>query len=207
MVTKRKSKQSKTTSIIAVIDKSGSMGHLTDSTINGFNSFLLEQQQVEEKADLTLILFNQESTCLYDKQDINLVAPLSKRTYVANGNTAMYDAIGNAISGHWGDTDKVIVLVITDGYENASRIYTLQVIQSLIREKRAKGWEFIFMGANVEKSYAYNMGFDPRSSFTYYATPDSVNAVYGAASMGMSMTRSGITLTASENISDSDLKV
>jgi hypothetical protein len=205
--TKKKSKQSKTTSIIAIIDKSGSMGYLTDSTIGGFNSFLSEQQETPGLADLTLVLFNESTQFLYTNQDIQLVAPLTKRTYLASGNTALYDAIGSAVMTYNGAAEKVVVLVITDGYENASRIYHLSGIQNLIRDKRAQGWEFIFMGANVEKQYAYNLGFDQGSTFTYYPTMDSVDAVYGAASRGMSMTRSGMTQTVSENINDAEFKV
>jgi Mg-chelatase subunit ChlD len=207
MATKKKSSPV-STSIIAVIDKSGSMKPLQQSTIGGFNSFLMEQQQEPGRAALTTVLFANEATTLYHNQDIQSVEPLNEDTYSPQGGTALYDALGNALMlSDGGGYDKVIVLVITDGYENASTVFDLPKVQSLIRSKKSKGWEFIFMGANVEKQVAYNLGFDAQSTFSYMPTVNSNTAVYASASGALSKTRSGAAQTVSQNINQEELTI
>lgn len=138
----------KTTHIIAVLDRSGSMGHLAVEVISNFNHFLKEQQSVEGKAKLTLVLFDDKYEVVYDETDLMEVPPLTEDVYYTRGMTAMNDAIGKILSDKQ-KKKKGLVFIHTDGLENASREWTTDQVKSEIK-KLEKKWDFIFAGANID---------------------------------------------------------
>jgi uncharacterized protein YegL len=139
---------SKTTHIICILDRSGSMSTLTESVISNFNTFLEEQKSVEGKAKLTLVLFDDRYEVVYDEVKLKDVKPLTTDTYFTRGMTAMNDAIGRTVSSKI-NKKKAIVLIHTDGFENASTEYSAKAVKELVDKQKEK-WEFIFVGADID---------------------------------------------------------
>ena len=163
-----KEKVSGTTEIVFILDKSGSMHGKEADTIGGFNSVIEEQKKLEGKALVSTVLFSSYSQVLHDRVDLKEVQPLDESKYIVGGNTALLDAVGNAIK-HIRNIhkyarsedipQKTIFVITTDGYENASRFYSFGAIKKLIAEQENKGWEFIFLGANINSAeFAESMG-------------------------------------------------
>jgi len=141
-------KNNKSVHVVCILDKSGSMSRLTASVISNFNNFIDEQRKEEGKAFLTLILFDTTFKTIYNRVDINDVKHIDSKTYSAGGGTAMYDAVGSAIDTI---TDKnTLMLIQTDGQENSSRTYNKDKVMNMILEKEDIGWDFLFMGANID---------------------------------------------------------
>lgn len=148
------------TELVFIIDRSGSMGGLEGDTIGGFNTMLKEQQAVEGEAFVTTVLFDDQYELLHDRIDIKAISPLNEHDYTVWGSTALLDSVGKTIhkirrvqkstaEDYW--AEKVLFVIITDGAENASRKYTAEQIKALIQHQREKhGWEFIFIGANMD---------------------------------------------------------
>jgi hypothetical protein len=195
--------KAKSFDIIAIIDASGSMHPLVAETISGYNSFLDEQAKVKGKGSISLILFP-EPRVVYKDVDVKYVRHLDEVDYAPAGFTPLYDAIGLAITEYSGTADKVVCLVITDGQENASHRFDQKRIRQLIEQKKAQGWEFVFLGANVEKQVAYDIGFDRGSTFGYFSTSGGTRALYGQVANSMTMTRGGFG-TMSSNVSQEAL--
>lgn len=148
------------TEIVFIIDRSGSMGGLEEDTIGGFNSMLEKQKGVEGEALLSAVLFSNESHVLYDRADIRSIRPMTRRDYFVGGGTALLDAVGGAIH-HIGNVHKyaraedvpehTLFVITTDGEENSSRLFTAKKVKEMIdRQKRRFGWEFLFLGANID---------------------------------------------------------
>jgi hypothetical protein len=184
------------TDIAVIIDRSGSMEPLTDSTIQGFNGFLQEQQNVAGDARLTLTLFDTPSDgkggieVVYENVPIKHVAPLNRETYRPWGSTPLYEAVGKTLdrmrlAPKRGET--VLVVIITDGYENASRSYSQTRVKSIIEQCKSQGWQFLFLGANIEKSVGHDLGIG--NTYTYMATEQSVGNTYSEISRGVTQTR------------------
>lgn len=152
------------TEIVCVVDRSGSMGSIKKEAIGGFNTFLETQQKMEGKANLTLAQFDDQYELLYDGVDVKDVKPYTDETYVPRGMTALLDAVGktiNAISQRTSGKDvskKVLMSILTDGYENSSKEYSIETVKKMIEEKRALGWEFIFIGAGLDKIQTATIG-------------------------------------------------
>ena len=148
------------TEMVFILDRSGSMGGLESDTIGGFNSMLREQQAVEGEAVVTTVLFDDRYELLHDRIDIKAVAPLSNKDYTVRGNTALLDAVGKTIkkvqsvqknTAEDYKAERVMFVIITDGLENASHKYSADQIKAQIEhQKKMYGWEFIFMGANMD---------------------------------------------------------
>lgn len=148
------------TEMVFIIDKSGSMCGLENDTIGGFNSMLEKQKNVDGDAIVTTVLFNHEAQTIHDRFNINVVSPMTADDYVVGGCTALLDAVGNSIERtvnvqkHLPEearAEKVIFVIITDGYENASKRFTYKKLKSMIdHEQNEYGWEFIFLGANID---------------------------------------------------------
>lgn len=144
------------TDITVILDRSGSMGSVVDTTIEGFNKFLREQQDIPGRATITLVQFDDQYQVDYENRNINSVNYLNKETYVPRGMTALLDAIGKTIHNieHRvikNKPSKVIVVIQTDGLENASREFKLHQINDTISHLRNQHkWEFIFLGANQD---------------------------------------------------------
>jgi len=180
---------SKFTQIVMVLDRSGSMRSVKDDTIGGFNSFLEEQRKVKGKAEVSLVLFDDQYEPQFAGVDLNVVADLDDTTFVPRGLTALLDAVGKTISSTYSSIksakkkdrpEQVIFVVITDGFENSSREYTREALFNMITEMKEKEkWEFMFLGANqdaIEVGGQY--GFDAGSSLTYSANEKGVTTSY-----------------------------
>ena len=159
------------TELVFILDKSGSMSGLEEETIHGFNDMLTKQKATESKCRLTTVLFNHQYDLRHDRIDIQAVNKLDQKDYQVGGYTALMDAIGttiNKIKQVQANTnepyraDKVIFVIITDGYENASREFSSNQIKAMIEtQKKNDNWEFIFLGANIDavetaKNYGIN---------------------------------------------------
>lgn len=174
--------------IIFVLDKSGSMHNLTADTIGGFNS-LIKKQKLESQDDIvfvTTVLFNDKTQLLHDRVLIEEVEKMTTKNYVAGGNTALYDAVGYAISRAEQQQNllaekpqKTLMVITTDGYENSSKEYKHSLIKKLIMQKREQGWEFLFLGANIEaEDFAEDIGIDRASACRFSASVAGVRDMY-----------------------------
>lgn len=148
------------TELVFILDRSGSMSGLESDTIGGFNSMLEKQRQEEGEANVTTVLFDDSFELLHDRIAINGVAPMTDQDYTVRGSTALLDAIGKTINklgnvqkatSETERADKVLFVITTDGLENASREFSYSKIKEMVsRQKEKYGWEFIFLGANID---------------------------------------------------------
>lgn len=144
------------TELVFVVDKSGSMYNLADDTIGSFNSVIEEQKNPDKDGNVyvTTVMFNQSSEKVHERKDIKDVEKITKKEYCPSGCTALLDAVGNTITELSKNEDvkknKVIFVVITDGYENSSKEFKKDDIKKLIDEKAKENWQFIFLGANID---------------------------------------------------------
>lgn len=137
--------------IVAILDRSGSMGMLAAEVINKFNSFLAEQQALEGEARMTLVLFDDKYEVPVVDTDIKQVKPLDSTTYVPRNMTALYDALGKALTGLFARSPKrAIVLITTDGLENASREFGLHHVKELTSEAERRGYQVHYTAANQD---------------------------------------------------------
>jgi len=187
------------THITAVLDRSGSMRNLASDTIGGFNKFLEDQKAAPGEATLTLVLFDGAYEVPYNAANIKDIPELTEKVYFARGMTALYDALGKAII----DTGKslaaipederpgtVIVLVMTDGEENASTEFGgeegRQRVQAMVKTQTdVYKWSFVFMGANIDaKAVGASLGVSLDSSLNYAASKVGTRAAYEVMSAG-----------------------
>lgn len=167
--------------IVFILDKSGSMYSLESDTIGGFNS-LIDKQKEEgngEKALVSVVLFNNQSQLLYERISLNEITKMTQKEYRTGGTTALLDAMGDTITqlAKSYETEeylqskakpKVLCVVITDGLENASREYSYDNIKKLISNQQEKGWEFLFLGANIDAiKEASKLGIRQSNAATY----------------------------------------
>ncbi|MBR3198447.1 MAG: VWA domain-containing protein [Bacilli bacterium] len=135
--------------VIFILDKSGSMSGSEESTISSFNEYLEKEKKNKFKTRITTILFSDDYSYLHKGLDISKVKPLTSEDYYVGGCTALYDAIGNSINYiDRCDTDKVMFIIITDGYENASKEFNNEKIKKMI--KNHSNYEFIYIGADID---------------------------------------------------------
>ena len=148
------------TELVFILDKSGSMAGLEGDTIGGFNSMVERQKKEPGQALLSAVLFSNDSAVIYDRVDIQKVEPMTDAKYRVGGCTALLDAIGSAVH-HIGNVhkyareedrpSKTIFVITTDGMENASSRYDAAAVKKMVERQREKyGWEFLFLGANMD---------------------------------------------------------
>ncbi|KAA3613608.1 MAG: VWA domain-containing protein [Calditrichaeota bacterium] len=181
------------TDITIILDRSGSMEEIHEETILGFNNFIGEQQKLDKKATLTLVQFDHEYERVYEARDLKKIGSLNYKSYQPRGTTALLDAIGRTII----DTDsrvsefkpeKVVVVIITDGYENASTEYNRNLIFSMIAKH--KKWDIIFLGANQDAiKEAGDLGIASDSSLTFQCDNDGISDALLAVSENISALR------------------
>lgn len=145
-------KKEKKLDVVFILDKSGSMGGQEENTISSFNEYLEKEKKNTYETNITTVLFSDTYSILHDRIPVKKVKKLTNKDYFVGGCTALYDALGNTINSmKQKDTDKVLFIIITDGYENASKEYHKEDIKKLINKN--KDYEFIYIGADID-SYA-----------------------------------------------------
>lgn len=188
----------KHTEIIFVIDKSGSMSHLTKDTIGGFNGFI-ESQKDDTKTTLTTVLFDTSWSILHDGIDVYEVSPMTSKDYIAGGGTAMLDAIGeiiNRVQDRHDELgaekpDNVLFVITTDGEENSSRKFTKAQIEKMIKHQtNGHGWEFMFLGANMDAvKEAQDIGINATRAVSYDWTTMGTDALYSTVTTAACATK------------------
>jgi len=188
--------------ITVVLDRSGSMGSLTEEVIGSFNNFLDEQKKVEGEATFTLIQFDDQYEVNFDAIDLQKTSHLDENTYVPRGMTALFDAVGKAIIStgkRLNDMEesvrpeKVIFLIQTDGEENASKEFSLKKVKSMIREQQEiYSWEFVFLGANIDAvSVAADIGIRQDRAMKYANNAQGTQEAFCSLSSNMASFRRG----------------
>jgi len=173
-----------------VRDESGSMSGLESDTIGGFNSMIEKEKKLDAKVNVTTVLFNDKIDTIYSREDIRRIKPLTDKEYEVGGTTALLDAVGSTIlkvartEGVENEDTKVVFVIITDGLENASEEFTREKVKQMISDKQEKaGWDFIYLGANIDAAEeADAIGVDRENAVTYSNTHTGVRANYDAVS-------------------------
>ncbi len=148
------------TELVFILDRSGSMAGLETDTIGGFNAMIKKQKKEAGEALVTTVLFDNESVTVHDRIPLQEVPPLTEKEYFTRGCTALLDAVGGTIR-HIANIhryirredvpERTLFVITTDGYENASRYYDYDKVRRLIEHEKTKyGWEFLFLGANID---------------------------------------------------------
>ena len=148
------------TEVIFILDRSGSMSGLEADTIGGFNSMIAKQKKEEGEAYISTVLFDDQTEVLYDRVPVSKVEPMNENQYYVRGCTALLDALGRAIH-HIGNVhkyareedrpEKTLFIITTDGMENSSHEYSYNKVKKMVEKQKKKyGWEFLFLGANID---------------------------------------------------------
>ena len=194
------------TELVFILDRSGSMSGLESDTIGGFNAMIEKQKKAEGEALVSTVLFDNVSEVIHDRVNIMDIRPMTDRDYTVGGCTALLDAIGGAIH-HIGNVHKyarqedvpehTMFVIITDGMENASRFYRSDRVKQMIERQRERyGWEFLFLGANidaVETAGRFGIGADRAINYhsdrrgtrlNYEVLSEAISAVRCSAPLG-----------------------
>ncbi|MCM3359426.1 hypothetical protein [Psychrobacillus sp. MER TA 171] len=190
------------TELVFILDKSGSMAGLEADTIGGFNAMLDKQKKEEGEAIVTTVLFSDNYELLHDRINVKGVSPITERDYQVGGMTALLDAIGSTIhkigniqkrTSSEERASRVLFVITTDGMENSSCEYNYEKIRSMIsRQKESYGWEFIFLGANIDAiTTAANFGISEEFAVKYHADKEGTRLNYESVSNVVSSYRKG----------------
>lgn len=165
------------TELVFILDRSGSMGGLERDTVGGFNSMLERQKKVPGEAVVTTVLFDDRYELLHDRIPLAGVRPMTERDYYVRGCTALLDAAGRTIekirraqqnTAEQERPEKTIVVITTDGMENVSREFSVERVRKMISQQQKEGWEFVFLGANMDAvSEAGRLGIRADRAATY----------------------------------------
>ncbi|MHB8128480.1 MAG: vWA domain-containing protein [Mobilitalea sp.] len=181
------------TELVFVLDRSGSMSGLESDTIGGFNSMIEKQKKQEGEAIVTSVLFDDQYELIHDRFPISMVRTITENEYFVRGCTALLDAIGKTIHKIGNvqkylpeveRAEKVIFVITTDGLENSSKEYSYEKLRHMIeRQKTRFGWEFIFLGANIDAvAEAKKFGIDEDRAVTYHNDSEGVAMNYRVVS-------------------------
>ena len=198
------------TELVMILDRSGSMAGLESDTVGGFNAMIEKQKRGAGECLVSTVLFDNESRVLHDRIPVEKVPPMTERDYFVGGSTALIDALGDAIR-HVGNIHKyarkedipahTVFVITTDGMENASCRYSSATVKKMIEEKKELGWEFLFIGANIdavetaaqygiEKDRAVNYNADEKGTrILYHAVSEAVCRVRAEAPLGAEWSR------------------
>ena len=192
------------TELVFILDKSGSMSGLEQDTIGGYNAMLEKQKALAGEALITTVLFDNNYELLHDRIDLRAVSPITEKEYFVGGSTALLDAIGvtiNKIANAHKHTaedyraDKVLFVITTDGMENASREYDYGKIKAMVARQKSKyGWEFIFLGANIDAvDVAGRFGIAPDRAQNYHGDSEGTSLNFKVTAQAIaSYRKSGI---------------
>ena len=206
------------TELVFILDRSGSMAGLEGDTIGGFNAMLQKQRGEPGEALISTVLFDNQTEVIHDRVPLDRVSALTEKEYFVRGCTALLDAVGGAIH-HIGNVhkyareedrpEKTLFVITTDGMENASRRYTYDKVRVMIERQREKyGWEFLFLGANIDAAReAARFGIRSDCAADYHADSVGTEVVYEAVSEAVCQVRRSAPLAADwkQNI-DADFK-
>ncbi len=181
------------TELVFILDRSGSMAGLEADTIGGFNSLIAKQKKQPGDCYVSTILFDNVSQVIHDRVSLEKIQPMTDRDYTVRGCTALLDAIGGAIH-HIGNVHKyarpedvpehTLFIITTDGMENASRFYSADKVRRMIEHEKTKyGWEFLFLGANIDAvQTASRFGIGEDRAVNYCADPTGTQLNYDVLS-------------------------
>ncbi len=167
-----------TTELVFILDRSGSMSGLEKDTVGGFNSMISKQKTEDGEVLVSTVLFDNKSVVIHDRLPLDDVPPMTEKEYFTRGCTALLDALGDAIH-HIGNIhkyarredvpEKTLFVITTDGFENASRRYDYDTVRAMIeRQKEKYGWDFLFLGANIDAvAEARRFGIDADRAVDY----------------------------------------
>lgn len=193
------------TELVFILDRSGSMSGLESDTIGGYNGLLEKQKKEEGEAVITTVLFDDHYELLHDRINLRGVAPITEKEYFVRGSTALLDAIGKTISKignaqkHTAEeerAERVLFVITTDGMENASREYSLKLVREMIeRQKTRYGWEFLFLGANIDAAEtAESFGIHRDMAVNYNPDGEGTQLNYQVLSDVVTSFRDGATI-------------
>ncbi len=177
------------TELVFILDRSGSMGGLERDTIGGFNGMIEKQKREEGEVVISTVLFDHVTEVIHDRIKLDKVPKLTEKEYYVRGCTALLDAVGGAIH-HIGNVhkyareedrpEKTLFVITTDGMENASRYYTYEKVRAMIqRQKEKYGWEFLFLGANIDAAKeAARFGIHEDRAANYHADAIGTGVIY-----------------------------
>ena len=196
------------TELVFILDRSGSMSGLEKDTVGGFNSMLEKQRKEPGQAYVTTYLFDNASEIVHDRVPVREVPAMTQEVYFVRGCTALLDAIGGAID-HIKDIHRyarpkdvpehTLFVITTDGMENASRRYSAERVKAMIEHEKAKyGWEFLFLGANIDAvATARRMGIQADRAATFHNDSEGIATNYDAVSATISAFRADEDITGS----------
>ena len=188
------------TELVFILDRSGSMAGLEADTIGGFNAMIEKQRGEPGEAVISTVLFDNETEVIHDRIPLDRVPRLTEKEYYVRGCTALLDAVGGAIH-HIGNVhkyareedrpEKTLFVITTDGMENASRKFTYDRLKAMIeRQKERYGWEFLFLGANIDAAKeAARFGISEDRAANYYADSVGTNVIYETVSEAITQVR------------------
>ena len=181
------------TELVFILDRSGSMAGLESDTIGGFNAMIEKQKKQDGKCYVSTVLFDNVSEVLHDRVNLSDIKPMTDKEYTVRGCTALIDALGGAIH-HIGNIHKyarkedvpehTMFIITTDGMENASRKYSSAEVKAMIeRQKEKYGWEFLFIGANIDAvETAAQYGISEDRAVNYVPDPTGTHILYDSVS-------------------------
>ena len=181
------------TELVFILDRSGSMSGLEEDTIGGFNSMIEKQKKLDGECYVSTVLFDSRSEVLHDRLKLEDVPKMTEKDYCARGSTALIDALGDAIK-HIKNVHKYIrpedvpahtmFVITTDGHENASHTYSSSDVKKMIEEQKEKcGWEFLFIGANIDAvETAARYGISESRAVNYNADGEGTDVLYKSVS-------------------------
>lgn len=195
------------TEIVFILDRSGSMCGLEADTIGGFNSLIAKQKKEEGEALISTILFDDCTEVLHDRVPLDRIKPMTEEDYYVRGRTALMDALGKAIkhistihkyAREEDRPSKTIFIITTDGKENASRQYSSERVKKMVEERKSKyGWEFLFLGANIDAvETAGHFGISKDRAVNYHSDTEGTALNYEVLSDAICSVRACRPLTA-----------
>lgn len=192
------------TELVFILDRSGSMAGLEKDTIGGFNGMIEKQKSEDGKAFVTTVLFDNVAETLHDRVPLENVPSITEKEYFVRGSTALLDAVGQTVE-HVSDIHRyareedvparTLFVITTDGMENASRRFRYDDVKRLIESKKEQGWEFLFIGANIDAiGAAGSIGIDEDRAVNYRADGSGTKSVFASVCRAVGCARKSVPL-------------